>query len=321
MICSLRRGFILVWVAMSALTTLACAAIPPRINAEAKARVQQSVARSYVPEPQLTVRWVESGYGGGGLLGAVINSAVASSRKKDADALAQRLRTQAKDVDFRAQYRSALEPALKEVAWLRFQGLVPDDRPLPLPEVNDEDVRAHGLLTVGTNYFLSPDCAVLIVQSEIAFYEQGHSSRAASVRVRYQSEEIGNVEGDEAVALWERDSAAAYRTVLNEAVYESSRMARLALEYMGGAGYPGNVVHIRARLDHARGDFGIKDDAVGLDGTVVEENDRRLILLAERTVYSLPKTAIESSGQQARGRAGNVSMVTSQLARGLGHGY
>ena len=259
------------------------------------ASVQRSAVRSHIPEHQVKVQWVRSGYGaGGGLIGALVDSGVNKGRSKAAEEFVKPLQVASRNIDFLNMYWQAVAPAIRQVPWIKSVGFAPSDA--PLGEITDADVAQQSLVRMGTSYLLSVDCSTVLINSGIDFYAQGDTSQLGGVLALYRSEPIARVETEEqAVALWAQNNAARYAMALQEGVIESAKMVRMALLCMGGVNCPaGDAHHLRFRMSEGYGDYGSQVGKVDTQGAIFEEAPHRLIFRSEAgTFYSIPRSAIE----------------------------
>jgi hypothetical protein len=167
-----------------------------------------------------------------------------------------------------------------------------------LERVTAPTVAQGAALNIGTDYYLSQDCRVLVVSTGLGFYLQSqHKKPAAANIVAYHSTEIGKPDGAQAILLWTTNGAAAFRQAASEAIRESAELVRHALDSMGGASTnTSRPAQIRAKLLHARGDYGIKSGGVTMKGQIIEESADRIIFQAGRgPIYSLPRREVEVS--------------------------
>ncbi len=236
-----------------------CAGTRPTLKPEVVSTVTCTRVRGFLPQVEVKAEYVLSGYGGygNGLIGGIINASVNSSRKHNSEKRVQELREQVKDVDFRGLYWQAISNAVMGISWLKadkIEGI----RGTTLPPVTKQMVAQRAVLNIRTDYYISQDCRVFVVSSGMGFFPSGkHGAPKAATTVAYHSAEIGKPDADEAIALWAADGAAAFRKAVQEGIQEDAKLVRYALEYMGG-GKSANApqVTIRARLLHARGDYG-----------------------------------------------------------------
>ncbi|MCC7373868.1 MAG: hypothetical protein IT581_04365 [Verrucomicrobiales bacterium] len=262
---------------------------------EIAAQRTSSKVRSWIPQHEVNAEFVMSGYGaGGGIIGAFIDAGVNSGRQKNAEARVQELRKHVRDLDARAVFQQELAKEVGKVEWINTGSFETIADPV-LPKVTKEMVGNGAVVTIGTSYRISQDCRVLVVSSGIDYYAKGkYRQPLASVLVAYHSKEIGQPDGEGAIALWAANDGAAFREVIREAVAEDVKLVRHALDVMGAGEPKTKTRRLEAVLLHARGDFGIKMSRVSLKGTVVEESADRIIFRAKTgQFFSLPMAEVK----------------------------
>jgi hypothetical protein len=265
---------------------------PPRLGPGLAAQVRSTEVQSVIRRATLTVAAVEARPPTVGLIGAAIRQgmqSVATGRLSGLNQLTN-------DIDFPAEYGNELALAVKNVVWLHAVNVLhsSDD----IPPGHDGTSKTQSVLRVETRQELSPDSAVLTIRSIVEFFVSAEAETpSARVATIYRSEAIGDVAGGDAVEMWADQGGRSYRAALTEAIRESVKLARWALESMAhsprGGGPP---EEIWTCLTWGRPGFGRKMNAVKLVGAVVEETDKRLALQGAGVFYSLPKSAIELRG-------------------------
>ncbi len=273
-----------------------CAATGPTLKPEVVSTVTCTGVRRFLPQGEVKAEYILSGYGsGGGLIGAVINAGVNSSRQHNAEKRVQELRERVKDVDFRRLYWQAISNAVMGISWLKADK-VEDISGTTLPPVTKQMVAQRAVLNVGADYYISQDCRVFVVSTGLGFFPPGRHGRPKAANIlTYHSAEIGEPDAEKAIALWAEDGGAAFRKAVAEGITESAKLAGYALQYMGGAPNPSAPpVTIRARLLHARVDYGIKAGRVAMKGTILENGADRLIFRnTAGRFFSLPRREVE----------------------------
>jgi hypothetical protein len=162
---------------------------------------------------QLYGQYIHSGYGASGaLIGAVVDISVDAGRRRETEDRVRKLRDEITDYDFRTRYWEVISNQIAASSWLgmkTFQGLTSGS-----PAVTKDMVAQEAVFNVGSGYYLSQDCRVLIVETGIGLHPAGKTGKpAAESIVYYYSPEIGESEGEEAIPLWTTNGAAAYRSV------------------------------------------------------------------------------------------------------------
>lgn len=273
---------------------IACSsAPPPRLDSGVAAQIRRTELQSIIRAPTLTVAAQPAALD---LIGAGIHAAihaVATGR------LAAIIDATA-DLDFSREYTGRLAPAVKNIAWVRADNVVASA--VDIPPVAQEGSTKKSILRVETRQALSPDSTVLGIYSVVEFFPSAESvTPSARVLTTYRSEPVGDVTDGDAIAKWADLGGRTYRAELSQAIPESVKLARLAIESMAhsppGGGPP---EEIWVCLTWGRPGFGRKLNAVELVGDVLEETDTRLVLRSAGKFYSLPKSAIE--GRWVRGQ-------------------
>jgi hypothetical protein len=283
-------------VALALGTTGCFTPVPTNLAPGIAGGIKATEVTSYVPQEELKVEFIASGYGGGlGLIGAAVDAGVNSARQKESAALAEKVNSAVEDVDFPGQLWAAVSPVVQETAWLKAGPLKTSAK--PAKPVTAQTVAETGVLSLGTDYYLSQNCRVLVVSTGIGLHLQGQpKTLAAANSVLYHSSEIGPKEGNDAIPLWIAENGAAYRAAVTESVAESAKLLRYALAAMGGdPPKPLRPATIKVRLVHGRGDLGIDYGRFKLTGSVLEETADRIVFRTETGgfFFSFPVKGVE----------------------------
>jgi hypothetical protein len=273
-----------------------CAGTRPTLKPKVVSTVNCTAVRGFLPQSQVNAQFIRSGYGaGGGLIGAIVDASVSSSREHTAIKRVQELRDQVRDVPFRTLFSQAVSNSVMGIPWLKADKFEEILGPR-LPPVTRPMVAQRAVLNLGTDYYISQDCRVFVVASGMGFFPPGKRRMPTAANfVTYQSAEIGKPDAERAIALWAADGAASFRNAIREGIQENVKLVRYALEYMGGANHPdAPQVTLRARLLHARVDFGFKADQVTMKGTILEDGPDRLVFRnTAGRFFSLPRREVE----------------------------
>lgn len=272
-----------------------CATPPTTLPPEARARINQTRAISYIPQEEVNVQFMPSSYGAGlGLLGAVVDAGVNASLAGSAESRAKRIRENVRDYDFRHRYWAATSNVVATTDWMKlghFSMVASNVAP-----VKPAAVTEAALMNIGTDYFISPNGRVFEVSTGIGVYlPQKNKKPSAANTMIYYSAEIGDVEGDKAAEKWIENGGAALRQAADEGIQESAKLMRHALDLMGGTtNVTMKAARVRAKLVHGRAGFGIPVGRTGLLGNVIEENPDRIIFQAKQgPLYSWPRREVE----------------------------
>jgi hypothetical protein len=259
-------------------------------------RVGEVNVMASVPADAISIEVAQSGYGaGGGLIGAIIDSAVTSSRKNSAEETVKPLLEATKDVNLRDDLLNAMTPMLKELAWPKVLDVKMDK---VSRAITATDVKDNSVLELYTRYQLSTTAEVLEMRTGFAYYVIGNPKAVSAGAVHYASKRIGTEtdENEAAIKLWADNNAAAYREALNLGVAETTKMLGIVLP-TAGRKIPARPIEkkvsMRVRLTHGRGDFGIKFSGTALTGWILEERQDRVLFQSEDgPVYSFPPSDI-----------------------------
>lgn len=272
-----------------------CAGIPTVLPPKAQATIRDTEVRSYIPQNSVNLQYMRSGYGSGlGLIGALVDVGVDSALSSSAEARAVRIRQVVSDYDFRGPFWEATSNVVVETPWLHtrsFTGLATNVIP-----VRKEAVAQGAVMNLGTDYFITPDHRVFVVDTGFSvFAPTKHKKPAAANMVFYHSARIGNEEGDKAAEIWMADAGAKYRRAATEGIQENARLLRYALAIMGGSpAAVGRPAKVKADFVHGRGGFGIPAGRVTVKGRILDESPDRILFHAEKgNLFSLPRAEVE----------------------------
>ena len=169
---------------------------------------------------------------GGGLIPALIDTAVESSRSEEAEATIETVRDVLIDYDFGKEFESALAPKLPSVSWVDIQpvDIIYDKKEDLVKEFLQKEVR-DSLMVVNSSYALSHDFTTLKVQSVLTMYSKLRPNKEVQSNEDIDLEEltvykktvshkkpIGAIvagEGD-AIVQWSKDNGALIRNALKE---------------------------------------------------------------------------------------------------------
>ena len=108
---------------------------------------------------------------GGGLLFALIDSAVDSSRTSDAEDMIKPIRNALIDYDFSTNFSAAMKNELKRLDWFRLRKLSVDTN---LDPAREEKLRSSGrdsiVMFADTRYYLSADFSALNIITNVRMY-------------------------------------------------------------------------------------------------------------------------------------------------------
>ncbi|MDD8027306.1 MAG: hypothetical protein PHI34_12415 [Acidobacteriota bacterium] len=270
--------------------------IPFQLDPVSVDRVGDVRASACINQDNISIQVMASGYGSGfGLIGAIVDAGVNSSRRSGAEETIAPLREKTKDIKLSDDLLNALTPMLKELPWPRVLDVQMSAKSLAVTPV---DVTDNSVLRLYTDYRLSSTADVLEMTTGFAFYLKGDTTASSSGSVYYASKRIGRneEENEAAIKLWADNEAALYREALGLGIKETVKMLNAALPYAGRktpARPMEERVGIRVRLTHGRGDFGIKYTGTPLYGWILEQSEDRLLFQSEGGhLYSIPTSDI-----------------------------
>lgn len=206
---------------------------------------------SVIPQsqPEAHVQQATSGGAMFGLIGALVDAGVTSSRKSETDDLLLTLRAHCKDLDFREMFWSEIDTVLNAAEWpaeYELTRVVESVEGRDLEEAiasNDKD----GLLLLNTEYFLTPSVNVLVLRTTVELYRKNVKKKEYLGKYGYFSDEIIPYEMEDkkrkAADLWAADQGAKFKEYIRRGVLETARMIRYDLiegkteEHAGGRKY------------------------------------------------------------------------------------
>lgn len=192
---------------------------------------------SVIPQsqPEAHVQQATSGGAMFGLIGALVDAGVTSSRKSETDDLLLALRAECKEFDFREMFWNEMETVLNASVWpAEFELTRTSDKfgTKELEEAiasNDKD----GLLLLRTEYFLTPSVNVLVLRTTAELYRYNVKKREYLGQFGYFSDEVIPYDMDDkkrkAADLWAADQAAKFKDYIRRGVLETTRMVQYDL--------------------------------------------------------------------------------------------
>jgi len=87
---------------------------------ETRSQIERTRVNSYIPQHQVVIQHMQSGYGAGfGLVGAIVDTSVNTALASSAEKRAQKLREKIHDLDVRTSYWKLISNSVTETAWLK----------------------------------------------------------------------------------------------------------------------------------------------------------------------------------------------------------
>lgn len=173
-----------------------------------------------------------SGAAGGGLLVAMIDSAIVADRQLKLQQSIEPLYDSIDDYDYRKEYWKALEPQIRESFKLNFSSIKKSPSVLPvykLTEIKQSLKPNEAFMYVGTSYTFNNDFSSLKVITGIDIYRGGSEDPVYSNLVEYNSVAVGKGDAD-SLAQWAANKGKLYRQVMAEGIAENMKMIRLDME-------------------------------------------------------------------------------------------
>ena len=115
---------------------------------------------------------------GGGLIPALIDSAVEHNRAKTSETLIQPIRDQLVNYDFRTEFKDTFESRTHSIDWLRQSYVEETDEITPSEIMARLNHSRSAILTLQTKYFLTPKFDGVTVESKISLFLPGVSDQS-----------------------------------------------------------------------------------------------------------------------------------------------
>jgi len=268
-----------------------CISMPHYIPLDTAApnRPTEITALTFIPQDEIVVTAQSAGVAqaaGGGLLMALIDSSIAKGRQEKIQAAIEPFYAAVDDVDFRAQYWSAIGSYLKQSFPLK----VADVKTTPLVMTRDEHEKqlaalpaSKAFMLIGTRYSFTPDFTRLEVITGIDVWRGGGKSEPIySNLFRYQSSAVGN--GDDSMKLWSENSGKLYRAAIKEGVAETVKMLDLDMRY------PQLNKDQKSGRQMSTAKYVQAPSALQVTGPALDEQPARIVLRhSDGRLYSLPR--------------------------------
>ena len=115
---------------------------------------------------------------GGGLIPALIDVAIESSRSKDAEASIEPLRDVLLDYDFGQALESSLTPHLSSISWLKVQkvDIVYENKEEPIKNLLIQE-QTEFLMIIDPSYSVASDFSALVVEATLTLYSNPHQGK------------------------------------------------------------------------------------------------------------------------------------------------
>jgi len=169
---------------------------------------------------------------GGGLIAAVIDSAVASERQLKIQNTIEPFYGSIDDVDFRVIYKDMLDKTLLEIPALKVTEVVVTPQILTIDDRNALIVAmplTQGLMHISTRYSFSNDYSTLRLVSLVDIWQGGNTEKPAYSNNFYYISNPVPTAGENTINTWGLNNGERYRAAINEAAIEIASMLRIDL--------------------------------------------------------------------------------------------
>jgi len=270
-----------------ALLLTACSSAPTRIAFEPGTRQALTEVKvlSILSQDEIVVRADPVGVApalGGGLIGAIIDSKIGEIRQNTLQETLAPFYAAIDDYDFRTHFERTLESTLAGNPLVKFSPL--ERRTLPLL-LKDSTARIatlqakSGQMLVHTIYAFTVDFTRLNVITYAEIKVPGSEAPVFMNTYFYQSRPIG-AGGSDSIKHWSNSKGKEYRTTLDEAAQEMSRMLQADLA-AGATDSPGSASASMEKID------GVLKQIIS-GPVLASSTSRKIIRHSTGEIYSLP---------------------------------
>jgi hypothetical protein len=219
---------------------------------------------------------------GGGLLFALIDAAVNSSRTSTANKLIEPIRKEVSDFDFRTAFFDSLEITLRGIAMIQIAKMDSTAKPLSEKEraALRKQIPENGLLSVSTTYELSSNFQSLYVVTLVSLWLRNQEEPVYLSRYHYYTPPIAaSNERETAASAWAANRGAVLRVALKEGISETMKMIQLD--------FRPSPVPISAPVETPKfSDGAVITGASPSSLTYLAKNDKRYIVRHRDILYS-----------------------------------
>ena len=270
-----------------ALLLTACTTAPTRIAFEPGMRQTLTEVKvlSILPQDEIVVRADPVGVApamGGGLIGAMIDSKVGESRQNTLQETLAPFYAAIDDYDFRTHFEHTLGSTLAANPLVKFSPLERSTLPMLPKDATARIAKLQaksGQMMVNTTYTFTTDFTRLNVTSYVEIKVPGTEAPVFMNTYFYQSRPIGTG-GPDSIKHWSNTKGTVYRTTLDEAAQEMSRMLQADLA-AGATDFPGSASVSIEKVDGSRKQI--------ISGPVLASSaSRKIIRHSTGQIYSLP---------------------------------
>ena len=283
--------------AVSLLVTLiavaGCTRYGYQLDPTAIAQIQDVHVQSVVVQDEIVLLAEEVSSAGQAPAGGLIIAGINANRERKAEKAVTPLRESVKDLDFRAEFWTRLEPALADSRWPPVSEVEKLTKRIGVTEAT---TKSRGLLEIETFFSLSANASYLTVFSKYRFLPRGSTKASGVGAITYESPRLGEQELEQSLAVWSNDGATLYRKEIMQGIELSVKMITRSLLNMGRmAGTPaGPKMHLKSREEISAMQRPYGMTANGHLGWVIEKDDERVCFQSEPGLfYSLPLSTVE----------------------------
>ena len=289
---ALRKGSV---VALAAVWIVGCGPSHKAMAPDLHPEIRSARVVSVVPQDQIEIR-VEMSEAGSmfGLVGALVDVAVTSSRQNKADDRLFVLQAACAEFDARAMYWEELGSVLDACHWpARTHLLTETDASVSTNTAIRKlvfEMMEDSALILESGYFLSPKANVLTVKTSAQFFRREQVKPDYFGTFTYYSDEVGSVDDEAAIALWAEQGAERFVDEMLNGIESTMEMLRIdLLDHMDQLPQPELA---DAKFEYESPETG---DKVKWRGQVLSEGERLLVRREDGNLYSLPTAFLKDA--------------------------
>jgi hypothetical protein len=222
---------------------------------------------------------------GGGLIGAMVDSAITNKRVKESQQVLGPFYASIEDVDYRKEFNETIK---RELANYPIKVGQVDTTPRALTDAQLTQLRetlppGQALLIISPRYFLTMDFRNLDAEAVVSMWVKGGEANKPVQRgvLYYQSQPVGPG-GKESIVQWGAQNAALFRSTLRESMSEMVRLIMLDMEVAAEpSAKPEELKTYAFNTGVSQGE---------IKGQQQKETATRILVFgADKKLYSLPK--------------------------------
>lgn len=256
------------------------------LDSNTAAKISDVKVRSQIWQDEVIVRAQASNVAaslGGGLIAALIDSSISESRQGKAQSVIEPFYDSVDDVDFRQQFWTALDEALKDKKFaLKVSAVEKSPALLTSAELKarrEALSSSQGLMTVGVGYDFSHDFRYFNIVVGVDLFRGTQDTSAYTNIFTYQSAAVG-AGGDASMTSWSESKGQRYRDAIKEGIAEVFKMLALDLP-ANGAPATGPAQNFS---------FFTSPAPMPINGPVLDQQKNRVVVRhSNGRVFSLPQ--------------------------------